>query len=344
MCCGNNNCPLRFVGGECFHCKVCFQCCNQKLTRCTLCGTRTCDDCLDYMKTALLNNEDGHRCPTCEDQAESPGWRMRMVIDRMRRTGEVPMTESELEQWLKDGPRAIDGKWVVCDLGSVCKCLFLFLMRPKHHLTKQSVFDSNITVVILFATTCCFVPQLCSVTYVLIFRTVFCYQWHPLQIHVEGRKHSECMFLGVAAIWCMMLPLIFVIRVCYGACVIWHLRFVLVDTSLQGVSCTEWEEGSNDYSRSAIEEMLRHPLVIRVMCNSPNLHAPRRSSGNLACRVVHVEFIFMFLVMILVRWTAQRSAQWFLHAMWKTHQATAIRDHWCCSCVLPPCHLSVAPP
>ena len=110
VCCGSNNCPLRFVGGECFHCKACFQCCNHKLTRCTLCGTRTSDDCLDYMKTALLNNDDGHRSPTCEDQADPPGWRMRMVIDRMRRTGEVPMTESELEQWLKDGPSAIDGK------------------------------------------------------------------------------------------------------------------------------------------------------------------------------------------------------------------------------------------
>ena len=63
------------------------------------------------MKTALLNNEDGHRCPTCEDQADPPGWRMRMFIDRMRRTGEVPMTESELEQWLKDGKEEM-GQWL----------------------------------------------------------------------------------------------------------------------------------------------------------------------------------------------------------------------------------------
>ena len=54
---------------------------------------------------------------------------------------------------------------------------------------------------ITVATTCCFVPQLCSLTYVLIIRAVSCY--HPLQICVEGRKHSECMFLGFAAIWCM---------------------------------------------------------------------------------------------------------------------------------------------
>ena len=25
-CCETKNCPLCFVGGECFHCKVCFQC------------------------------------------------------------------------------------------------------------------------------------------------------------------------------------------------------------------------------------------------------------------------------------------------------------------------------
>ena len=176
ICCGSKNCPLRFVGGECFHCKVCFQCCNQKLTRCTLCGTRTCDDCLHYMKTALLNNEDGHRCPTCEDRAsEEGGWRMRMVIDRMRRTGEVPMTESELEQWLKDGKEEM-GQWLKVWPWFSLPVHVLFLMRPKHHLTKQSVFNSIITVGLCFATTCCVVPQLCSVTYVLIFRIVFCYQ------------------------------------------------------------------------------------------------------------------------------------------------------------------------
>ena len=83
LSCHCKNCPLRFVGDECFHCKVCFQCCNQKSTACTSCGTLTCDDCIDYTKTALENNEDCHRCPTCEGRVDPPEWRMRMVIDRM---------------------------------------------------------------------------------------------------------------------------------------------------------------------------------------------------------------------------------------------------------------------
>ena len=88
------------VGGECFHCKVCFQCCNHNLTACTSCGTLTCGDCINFMKTALKNNEDGHRCPTCEDRAsEEGGWRMRMVIDRS--LIEVPLTESALEHMLQ---------------------------------------------------------------------------------------------------------------------------------------------------------------------------------------------------------------------------------------------------
>ncbi len=73
------------------------------------------------MREELRNNEEGHRCRRCEDQGDPTGRRMRMVIDRMRRKGEVPMTESDLEQWLKDGkeemgqwlkdrPSAIDGK------------------------------------------------------------------------------------------------------------------------------------------------------------------------------------------------------------------------------------------
>ena len=75
---------------------------DQSLTACTSCGTLTCGDCIDFMKTALKNNEDGHRCPTCEDRAsEEGGWRMKMVIDRMRRTGEVPLTESEFEHMLQ---------------------------------------------------------------------------------------------------------------------------------------------------------------------------------------------------------------------------------------------------
>ena len=69
VCCHCKNCPLRVVGGDCFHCKVCFQCCNQSLTACTSCGTLTCGDCIEFMKTAPKNNEDGHRCPTCEDRA-----------------------------------------------------------------------------------------------------------------------------------------------------------------------------------------------------------------------------------------------------------------------------------
>ena len=111
--CETKNCPFRFVGGECFHCKNCFQCCNQKLTRCKLCGTRECHDCINYVKAVLENNQDGHRCLVCEAEADPHhGWQQRVFLERMRRTGNVPKSQSELEEWLKDGPSAIDGdKW-----------------------------------------------------------------------------------------------------------------------------------------------------------------------------------------------------------------------------------------
>ena len=45
--CEDKSRPLRLGQAECFHCRNCWWCCNQKTTRCKLCGTRECDDCIN---------------------------------------------------------------------------------------------------------------------------------------------------------------------------------------------------------------------------------------------------------------------------------------------------------
>jgi len=101
----DKNCPLRFGQAECFHCKNCWWCCNQKLTICKLCGTRECDDCINYGK-AMYNGE--HRCFVCEAEADPHRvWRNKVWASHRK----VPMSQSELEECLKNGPppSAIDG-------------------------------------------------------------------------------------------------------------------------------------------------------------------------------------------------------------------------------------------
>ena len=100
VACGDKNCPLRFGQAECFHCKRCWFCCNQKFTICKLCGTRECDDCIDY-GNAVSNGNWSNQCCICEAQADPHhAWRLKIWASHRK----IPMTETMLEESLKNGP------------------------------------------------------------------------------------------------------------------------------------------------------------------------------------------------------------------------------------------------
>jgi hypothetical protein len=102
--CEDTNCPLRFGQAECFHCKRCWFCCNQKFTICKLCGTRECDQCCDY-GNAVSNGIWSNQCYICEAQADPRrGWRLKVYTSFAKKE----MTETMLEEALSIGPPPID--------------------------------------------------------------------------------------------------------------------------------------------------------------------------------------------------------------------------------------------
>ena len=196
VACEDKNCPLRFGQAECFHCKRCWFCCNQKFTICKLCGTRECDGCIDY-GNAVSNGNWSNQCCICEAQADPHrAWRLKVWAGHRK----MPMTETMLDESMKNGPlpSAIDRKKKFClptSMSSteldewVKECnlkvsvvwpwlsLQVYVFSWCCHLTTQSVFNSNITVVFF-----------CN--NMLFCRTVFCFArtcyFRPLQIHAEG--------------------------------------------------------------------------------------------------------------------------------------------------------------